>query len=131
MVMENVLYNHLTLILCPAMDSGTSCNFKMTFLLHHEFTKTFPLEFVAAYQLTNLTRSHEVKFDSGIQRFMSMRATEYDHFRATPKTSLYGLCSIVLPMLAFGYLLKTSRDAQEHKYRTGQVAYKDRRFKFI
>jgi hypothetical protein len=33
----------------------------MTFLLHHEFTKTFPLEFVAAYQLTNLTRSHEVK----------------------------------------------------------------------
>uniref|UniRef100_R4V2S5 NADH dehydrogenase [ubiquinone] 1 beta subcomplex subunit 4 n=1 Tax=Coptotermes formosanus TaxID=36987 RepID=R4V2S5_COPFO len=72
-----------------------------------------------------------ILFDSGIQRFMSMRATEYDHFRATPKTSLYGLCSIVLPMLAFGYLLKTSRDAQEHKYRTGQVAYKDRRFKFI
>jgi NADH dehydrogenase (ubiquinone) 1 beta subcomplex subunit 4 len=70
-------------------------------------------------------------FDSGIQRFMSMRATEYDHFRPTPKTSLYGLCVIVIPMVAFGYLVKRSRDAQEHKYRTGQVAYKDRRFKFI
>jgi NADH dehydrogenase (ubiquinone) 1 beta subcomplex subunit 4 len=31
-------------------------------------------------------------FDSGAQRFMSMGATEYDHFRPTPRTSLYGLC---------------------------------------
>jgi len=70
-------------------------------------------------------------FDSGIQRFMSMRAEDYDHFRPNPKTSLYGLCVIVIPILVFGYLVKTSRNAQEHKYRTGQVAYKDRRFKFI
>jgi hypothetical protein len=28
----------------------------MTFLLVHEFTKTFPLEFVAAFQLTKLAR---------------------------------------------------------------------------
>ncbi|XP_023720609.1 NADH dehydrogenase [ubiquinone] 1 beta subcomplex subunit 4 [Cryptotermes secundus] len=70
-------------------------------------------------------------FDSGIQRFMSMRATEYEHFKPTPKTSMYGLGIIVIPIVAYAYLLKTTRDAQEHKYRTGQVAYKDRRFKFI
>ncbi|KDR12405.1 uncharacterized protein LOC110836277 [Zootermopsis nevadensis] len=72
-----------------------------------------------------------ILFDSGIQRFMSMRATEYDHFKATPKTSLYGLGFVVIPIIAYGYMLKSSRDAQEHKYRTGQVAYKDRRFKFV
>jgi len=55
-----------------------------------------------------------LQFDSGIQRFMSMRATEYDHFRPTPKTSLYGLCAIVIPMLAFGYLVKRSRVRYPH-----------------
>jgi len=55
-----------------------------------------------------------LQFDSGIQRFMSMRATEYDHFRATPKTSLYGLCVIVIPMLAFGYWVKTTRVRYSH-----------------
>lgn len=28
------------------------------------------------------------------------------------------------------YLVKTERDTKEHSYRTGQVAYKDRSFKF-
>lgn len=55
-----------------------------------------------------------LQFDSGIQRFMSMRATEYDHFRPTPKTSLYGLCVIVIPMLAFGYWVKTTRVRYSH-----------------
>lgn len=69
-------------------------------------------------------------FDPAIQRFASMRMTRYDHFRPTPKTSLYGLALTVIPFLAITYFIKGKRDEQEHKYRTGQVAYKDRSFKF-
>jgi hypothetical protein len=36
-----------------------------------------------------------------------------------------GLCAKWTVFLLF------VQDAEEHKYRTGQVAYKDRRFKFI
>jgi NADH dehydrogenase (ubiquinone) 1 beta subcomplex subunit 4 len=54
------------------------------------------------------------QFDSGVQRFMSMRATEYDHFKPTPRTSLYGLFVIVIPMIAFGYWVKTTRVRYSH-----------------
>jgi hypothetical protein len=40
---------------------------------------------------------------------MSMRATEYDHFKPTPKTSMYGLGLVVVPIIVYAYLLKTSR----------------------
>jgi homogentisate 1,2-dioxygenase len=50
-----------------------------------------------------------LQFDSGIQRFMSMRATEYDHFRPTTKTTMYGLGLVVIPIIAYAYLLKSTR----------------------
>lgn len=59
-----------------------------------------------------------------------MRVSGVDHFKPTTK-SLRALALVVLPMLTYGYFIKTSRDAKEHEYRTGQVAYKDRRFKFL
>lgn len=37
----------------------------------------------------------------------------------------------VLPILALGYLVQKERKDKEHRFRTGQVAYKDRLFKFI
>ena len=52
------------------------------------------------------------QFDSGIQRFMSMRATEFEHFKPTPKSSLYGLGFVVLPIAIFAYLVKTTRVSQ-------------------
>ncbi|KAK8374830.1 hypothetical protein O3P69_009113 [Scylla paramamosain] len=69
-------------------------------------------------------------FDPALQRFMSMRATQYDFFRPTPKASLLGTLMIVAPILGYGLLLKRDKDQFEKKIRTGQVAYADREFKF-
>ncbi|XP_049805340.1 uncharacterized protein LOC126248418 [Schistocerca nitens] len=71
-----------------------------------------------------------VLLDTGVQRFMAMRATQYEHFRPTPKSSFYGLALVAAPMALFIWFIKNKRDEQEHKLRTGQVAYRDRRFKF-
>ncbi|KAJ9573762.1 hypothetical protein L9F63_008845, partial [Diploptera punctata] len=48
-------------------------------------------------------------FDSGIQRFMSMRATEYDHFKPTPRSSLVGMGCVVIPIALFAYLIKSQK----------------------
>jgi hypothetical protein len=50
-----------------------------------------------------------LQFDSGIQRFMAMRATEYEHFKSTPKSALYNLGIVVIPIVVCAYLLKTTR----------------------
>lgn len=59
-----------------------------------------------------------------------MRVSGVEHFKPTSKT-LQALMIVVVPMLAYGYWIKSDRDAREQEFRTGQVAYKDRRFKFI
>lgn len=59
-----------------------------------------------------------------------MRVSGYEHFKPNAKT-LRGLMVVVAPMLLYGYWIKSDRDFKENEYRTGQVAYKDRRFKFI
>ncbi|KAJ6639923.1 hypothetical protein Bhyg_12670 [Pseudolycoriella hygida] len=50
-------------------------------------------------------------YDPGYYRHQAMRVSLVDYFRPT-STTLH-------------------RNAKEHQYRTGQVAYKDRKFKFI
>lgn len=70
------------------------------------------------------------QFDAGIQRFTAMKINTYEHFRPTVKNVRTGLLAMVLPMAFFGYIMKCERDYKEHQYRTGQVAYKDRLFKF-
>lgn len=72
-----------------------------------------------------------VVFDTGMQRFQAMRINYYEHFRPTGKAFRLGFLTVVFPICAFAWGFKTDRDAKEHKYRTGQVAYKDRSFKFI
>ncbi|XP_066993385.1 NADH dehydrogenase [ubiquinone] 1 beta subcomplex subunit 4 [Anabrus simplex] len=85
-------------------------------------------------QITNphrhATGEGGVIFDTGIQRFMSMTVSGYDHFKPTPRSTAWGLI-IVAPIVLYAWWLKSSRDAQEKLYRTGQVSYRDRRFKFI
>lgn len=41
------------------------------------------------------------------------------------------MLSVVIPIAVYAWALKSERDGREHLYRTGQVAYKDRNFKFI
>ncbi|KAG5681716.1 hypothetical protein PVAND_011126 [Polypedilum vanderplanki] len=70
-------------------------------------------------------------FDPGFYRFQAMRATQWDHFKPTAKTAKYGFWFLIFPLTTMYYLVSTEREAKEKKYRTGQVAYQDRSFKFI
>ncbi|XP_050690875.1 NADH dehydrogenase [ubiquinone] 1 beta subcomplex subunit 4-like [Eriocheir sinensis] len=69
-------------------------------------------------------------FDPAVQRFMSMRATQYDFFRPTPKASLLGFLAIVVPIASYAWLLKRDKDQFEAKCRSGQISYADRNYKF-
>ena len=40
------------------------------------------------------------QFDEGIQRFMAMRATAYEHFRPNPKNSMFYFGFVVFPVVA-------------------------------
>lgn len=64
-------------------------------------------------------------------RFNAMRVSHYEHFKPTFRSFKVGFLLVVGPILATAYLFKSTRSAQEEKFRTGQVAYKDRLFKFI
>ncbi|KAK8741091.1 hypothetical protein OTU49_002492 [Cherax quadricarinatus] len=70
-------------------------------------------------------------FDPAMQRFMAMKATQYDHFKPTPRTSLLGFTMIVVPFVGYAWLLKKDKEKFEHKCRTGQLSYADREFKFV
>ncbi|XP_028172793.1 uncharacterized protein LOC114361803 [Ostrinia furnacalis] len=68
-------------------------------------------------------------FDKGIQQFMSMKVTQYDHFKPNMRTSLFGICVIVLPMLGYGYLCFNERAQREAKIRSGELRYRERTWK--
>ncbi|XP_055595276.1 uncharacterized protein LOC129745913 [Uranotaenia lowii] len=70
-------------------------------------------------------------FDAGIARFQAMRVSHFEHFKPTGKTFKIGMLMTVIPIVVYSWMMKNERDGREHQYRTGQVAYKDRRFKFI
>ncbi|KAG5877275.1 hypothetical protein JTB14_038311 [Gonioctena quinquepunctata] len=70
-------------------------------------------------------------FDPALQRFQAMKVSGFEYFKPSSKNALYGLVFMVLPMGVFTYLMYQSRANQEAKYRSGEVAYKDRNFKFI
>ncbi|KAJ8935477.1 hypothetical protein NQ314_012769 [Rhamnusium bicolor] len=70
-------------------------------------------------------------FDPAIQRYQAMKVSGFEYFKPSGKNIIHGLLLVVLPMTVFGYLLNRSRTNLEAKYRRGEVAYKDRGFKFI
>jgi len=72
-----------------------------------------------------------VQFDAGLARFQAMRVSNFEHFRPTGHSFRMGLFAVALPIALYAWALKAERDGREEKYRTGQVAYKDRQFKFI
>ncbi|KOB65260.1 NADH dehydrogenase [Operophtera brumata] len=69
-------------------------------------------------------------FDPALQRFMSMKVSQFEFFQANRRTSMFGVCAIVIPMFAYGYLIWNERHARETKIRSGELKYKDRLFKF-
>ncbi|XP_076252102.1 NADH dehydrogenase (ubiquinone) B15 subunit [Rhynchophorus ferrugineus] len=69
-------------------------------------------------------------FDPAVQRFVALNVSGFEYFKPSGKNSLLGFLLVVAPMAATMTYLYTSRSAQEEKYRKGEVAYKDRRFKF-
>ncbi|XP_057366961.1 uncharacterized protein LOC130687821 [Daphnia carinata] len=71
-----------------------------------------------------------VIFDPAVQRFSSMKVSNFDFFRVTPKTTQYGLVPLVGLILGFAWIFQSKRNEQEAKLRTGQVSYADRMFKF-
>lgn len=72
-----------------------------------------------------------LQFDQGLQRFQAARVTQYDHFKPNFKTARKGFFLVLFPIVAYAYMLKKERSGREHLYRTGQVSYRDRKFKFI
>merc|ERR1712002_214374 len=68
----------------------------------------------------------EFLFEPGLMRYNAMLVTKYDHFKATPKTTLIGTMLILIPFGVYGYILKTRKQNFHHQCRTGQIAYKDR-----
>ncbi|KAJ8943301.1 hypothetical protein NQ318_004742 [Aromia moschata] len=70
-------------------------------------------------------------FDPAMLRYQALKVSGFEYFKTTPKNVIYGLAFMVMPMTLYGYFLHKTRSEQEAKYRRGEVAYKDRRFKFI
>ncbi|XP_063696760.1 uncharacterized protein LOC134827843 [Culicoides brevitarsis] len=70
-------------------------------------------------------------FDPAIQRFNSTRASLIDYFKPNFRSLVPFMSCSIIPMLIFGYLVYKDRSAREHAIRTGQVAYRDRGWKFI
>uniref|UniRef100_A0A182QAP8 NADH dehydrogenase [ubiquinone] 1 beta subcomplex subunit 4 n=1 Tax=Anopheles farauti TaxID=69004 RepID=A0A182QAP8_9DIPT len=70
-------------------------------------------------------------FDTGLARFQAMRVNHFEHFKPTGRSFKIGLFTVVIPIIAYAKMMKHERDQREQQYRTGQVAYADRRFKFI
>ncbi|XP_013193660.1 NADH dehydrogenase [ubiquinone] 1 beta subcomplex subunit 4 [Amyelois transitella] len=69
-------------------------------------------------------------FDTSLQQFMSMKVTQFEHFKPNLKNSLFGICAIIIPMVSYGYLIWKDRNDREQKIRSGELLYKDRLFKF-
>lgn len=61
---------------------------------------------------------------------MSKKVTYWDNFKPNFKSARAFMLYTVIPIAAFAYFLDKDRSAKEHMYRTGQVAYADRRFKY-
>lgn len=72
---------------------------------------------------------NKFQFDPALQRFMSMKVTQFEFFQANRRTSLVGICAIIIPMFSYGYILWKHRTDREAKIRNGELRYRDRMFK--
>ncbi|ENN72167.1 hypothetical protein D910_08476 [Dendroctonus ponderosae] len=69
-------------------------------------------------------------FDPAFTRYQALGVSRYEYFKPSGKNVVQGLLFFVAPMVIMGTLVYRSRSKAEASYRAGEVAYKDRRFRF-
>jgi len=65
-----------------------------------------------------------------MQRWQSMRAQQWHYFKPSMSTYIWPV-AVLAACLGYGHLIHLDRSAREKKIRNGEVAYADRRFKFL
>ncbi|XP_072762465.1 uncharacterized protein Nd-b15 [Anoplolepis gracilipes] len=70
-------------------------------------------------------------FDTGMHRFGASKTALDQFFVPTLVGYLTKIGFVVGSIVLTGIIIKKRRDAREHLYRTGQVSYADRQFKFV
>jgi len=70
-------------------------------------------------------------FDPAVQRFLSMRSNHFEQFKPSPKNAAFGFFFTVVPFLFFWYKIEQDKVNLDTKCRRGEIAYKDRDWKFI
>lgn len=71
------------------------------------------------------------QFDPAMQRFQAMRASYSEYFKPTAKTFRAGMLMVVIPIVFAATIFKRERGGREKLYRSGEISYRDRPFKFI
>ena len=49
------------------------------------------------------------QFDPAVQRFLAMRANHFEHFRATPKSAMFGFAWVLGPFLLLWWAVDKDR----------------------
>ncbi|XP_029178875.1 uncharacterized protein LOC114946514 [Nylanderia fulva] len=70
-------------------------------------------------------------FDTGLHRFAATKTSVEKYFVPTVLNYVTRVGFLASSIILTAYFLKKRRDAKEHLYRTGQVSYADREFKFV
>ncbi|KAI8120501.1 hypothetical protein FF38_04503 [Lucilia cuprina] len=99
----------------------------------HEQTMKLRAEFIkqSSNPFRHATGEGGTLFDAGLARFQAMRVSNFEHFKPTGHAFRVGMSLVVLPIIGYAWALNKEREGRELQYRNGEVAYKDRRFKFI
>ncbi|XP_013118492.2 uncharacterized protein LOC106095729 [Stomoxys calcitrans] len=99
----------------------------------HEQTMKLRAEFLknSSNPFRHATGEGGTLFDAGLSRFQAMRVNYFEHFKPTGHAFRIGMGVVVLPIALYAWAMKAERDCREQQYRNGEVAYKDRLFKFI
>lgn len=82
------------------------------------------------FYVPNLQVAILFQFDPAFTRYQALGASRYEHFKPSGKSIVNALLFFVIPMTVTGVLVYRSRAKAEASYRAGEVAYKDRRFRF-
>ncbi|CAG5134139.1 unnamed protein product [Candidula unifasciata] len=69
-------------------------------------------------------------FDPAVQKFISLKATQYEYFKGTHKSMLIAFALFFVPAIYLTYDTTKIKKELEGRLRNGEVKYKDRREKF-
>lgn len=56
-----------------------------------------------------LMHARSLQFDVGVQRYMSLKATQHEFFRPTTKNTILGALLFVIPYFGLTYIIKRER----------------------